>query len=203
MITVVKRSLFCLLVFATVFLNLRDLGAQKVTLDQTSQLGPALTYHDGKLFMAWAGRDFKKDGKMGGKLNVMRSSEGIDWRAKITLDEKSEHPPSLTSFNDKLYMAWTGRDSKLNIMRSEDGIDWRAKIILDDKSELEPAIIALDDNIYLLWRGRDDKINILRSDDGIDWRAKVTMSEKTKDRPTMTSYDGRLYIAWTGVVMKK
>ena len=61
--------------------------AQGVTLEEQSQWGPALAYLNNNIFLGWTGRD--------GKINIMRSAEGVDWRAKITMEEKSERPPTL------------------------------------------------------------------------------------------------------------
>ena len=63
--------------------------AQGVTLEEQSQWGPALAYLNNHIFLGWTGRD--------GKINIMRSAEGVDWRAKITMEEKSERPPTPTT----------------------------------------------------------------------------------------------------------
>ncbi|MDA0747425.1 MAG: hypothetical protein O2954_12970, partial [bacterium] len=125
-----------LAVFLVLPMN-QDSVQAKTTLEEQSQFGPDLTFHNGRIYMAWTGRDAA--GK-GGKLNVMYSKDGVDWKAKIILEEKSEHPPALASFNGKLYLAWTGRDKKINIRRSEEGIDWGGKVTLEEQSELEPGL---------------------------------------------------------------
>ncbi|WP_457651694.1 hypothetical protein [Rhodocaloribacter sp.] len=72
---------------------------------------------DGKVFMAWTGMD--------GKINVMRSRDGVDWGAKIRLDETSSKSPTLTTFDDELILAWIGEhDRKINVARSDDGIEF-------------------------------------------------------------------------------
>jgi hypothetical protein len=68
--------------------------------------------------MAWRGRgnDF---------INVMRSAEGVDWSAKIRLDESTTRSPVLGTLGDVLVLSWIGvKDRKVNIARSRDGIDF-------------------------------------------------------------------------------
>ena len=64
-------------------------------------------------------------GKGNRKLNVMRSDDGIDWGAKVRLDETSSKSPTLASFGDYLLLAWVGEnDRKINVKRSDDGIEF-------------------------------------------------------------------------------
>ncbi len=85
----------------------------QVVLEEQSNFGPALAFMNDNIYLGWTGRD--------SKINVMRSSDGIDFRAKIILEERTANPPTLASLNDRLFLAWTGRDGKINVMRSEDG----------------------------------------------------------------------------------
>ena len=71
----------------------------------------------------------------------MSSDYCIDWRVKITLEEKSESEPSIVALNNRLYLVWRGRDEKINMMRSTDGIDWGGKVIVEEK-KLAPSVYA-------------------------------------------------------------
>ncbi len=86
-------------------------------LVEESRYGPGMVAFDWKVFMAWTGTD--------GHINVMRSDNGIDWGAKIRLDETSSKSPTLTTFDDELILAWIGeRDRKINVARPDDGIEF-------------------------------------------------------------------------------
>jgi hypothetical protein len=68
--------------------------------------------------MTWKGRG-------NNWLNVMRSEDGIDWGAKVRLDDESERAPRLGRFDNLLMLSWIGtRDRKINVARSRDGIDF-------------------------------------------------------------------------------
>ena len=157
---VIKKAAVFVTLFGTLATFSAPLYAQfKLRLDERSNYGPAIVHHITEdvdvLIVAWTGTD--------DHINVMQSRDGIDWRAKIRLDETSDHPPALTSDGKYIYIAWTGRgNGKLNTMRSEDGIDWRTKIRHDDESGLEPGLAYLDGRIYMVWRGKGNhKINIM------------------------------------------
>ena len=55
----------------------------------------------------------------------MRSDEGIDFGAKIRLDQTTERSPSLAAWNDLMLLSWIGQvDKRINIARSDNGIDF-------------------------------------------------------------------------------
>ena len=120
MLYVTRKIAVFVTLFAALALTSTPLYAQfKLRLDETSNYGPAIVHHVNEdegidiLVVAWTGTD--------GNLNVMQSRDGIDWRAQIRLDERSDHPPALTSDGKYIYIAWTGQgNEKLNTMRSRD-----------------------------------------------------------------------------------
>jgi outer membrane protein OmpA-like peptidoglycan-associated protein len=175
-------------------LGASDLVAQKIRLDERGAHGISLAYHQGSYFMAWAG--------LSNRIYVMRSDDGIDWVAKVALDERSSHAPDIASDGDRLYLIWVGEDSEyLYVMSSRDGIDWSNKARLDERSNARPAITARDGGPLLIaWKGQtSNKLNVMRSRDGVDWGAKVTIDEGTLNGLTLAAYDGDFYIAWTGL----
>ncbi len=55
----------------------------------------------------------------------MRSRDGVDWGAKIRLDETSSKSPTLVATGSYLLLSWIGeQDRRINVARSEDGIDF-------------------------------------------------------------------------------
>ena len=90
-----KIAVFVTLVAALAMTSTPLYAQFKLRLDETSNYGPAIVHHVNEeegldiLVVAWIGTD--------GNINVKQSRDGIDWRAKIRLDESSDHPPALTS----------------------------------------------------------------------------------------------------------
>ncbi len=97
--------------------------AGKMTFGETSDAAPALASSGGRLYLAWTGED--------DKLNVARvvlfgntaggfGIEGLE--GKVTLGETSDSAPALGSWNDLLFLGWTGEGEGLvNLRVSRDG----------------------------------------------------------------------------------
>ena len=95
----------------------------KTTLAETSDAAPALVSGGGRLYLAWTGED--------DRLNVARvvlfantaggfGIEGLE--GKVTLGETSGAAPALGSWNDLLFLGWTGEGEDLvNLRVSRDG----------------------------------------------------------------------------------
>jgi hypothetical protein len=76
--------------------------SNKVTLGDTSPVGPTLTSLNGYLFLGWKG-----DGN--DNLNIMFSSDdGQNFGNKYTSPETSPDSPALATHNGNLYIAWKG-----------------------------------------------------------------------------------------------
>lgn len=58
---------------------------------------------NGTVYLVWDGTD------AGNSLNVIRSSDGVRFGAKVTLRESSRSQPSLAGV-DALVLGWTGID---------------------------------------------------------------------------------------------
>lgn len=189
-----KQSTLLVLVMLLTMLAVPTLQAQKIRIDERAAHGVSQTYHQDRYFMAWAGES--------NRLYIMRSDDGVDWRAKIALDERSGHAPDIASDGDYLYLIWTGESTNdLYVMRSLDGIDWGGKVRLDERSNARPAITGgLGGPMLIAWKGeQSNKIHILRSEDGVDWRAKIALDEETLNGPTLGVYQGSFFLSWTGV----
>jgi hypothetical protein len=143
-------------------------------------------------------------------VNVITSPDGLYWSNKRTISETSHRrcPPAIAYLNDRLYLAWTGRDRKnhINITSftvADDGeLAEYAKVTLDEEStdEAGPALLGANDLLYLVWQGRDDHINVVESKNGKDFQNKRTLKEKSPHTatPGITFGDGFLYISWIG-----
>jgi hypothetical protein len=99
---------------------------EKVTLDDTSPVSPALTSFNGRLYIGWKG-----DGN--NFLNVMYSNDNAKtFGNKHTSTERSPEPPSLCVHNSNLYVAWKGDgNNNLNV----------ARVLTDGNTIIDPAKI--------------------------------------------------------------
>ena len=86
-------------------------GLRNITiLDETSDNGPALAFHDNALFLAWRGSG-------NDNLNVIVSDDGgVTFHGKMTLPESSDDSPALASHNGRLFIAFRGSGNEdLNV----------------------------------------------------------------------------------------
>jgi hypothetical protein len=73
----------------------------------SSQTGPALVSHAGRLWLAWAGTDRR--------INIMSSADGVRFDQKFTLDERTGVQPSLAVHGGRLVVAWAGGGDRINV----------------------------------------------------------------------------------------
>src|SRR6266536_2424606 len=143
----------------------------QVVLDQSSDAGPALASHDGRLFVAWKGSGNPQ-------LNLAFSDDGgATFTGARTFADSSDHAPALASHAGRLFLAWAGRgNDRLNIAQVAlfastagafgiEGLD--AKVVLDDFSTEPPTLCSHDDQLFVAWKGEgDDNLNLRLSRDG-------------------------------------
>jgi hypothetical protein len=143
----------------------------KVTLDETSEAGPALASHLGRLLLAWKGSG-------NDNLNIAISPDGgLSFVGKATLDEESECAPSLGMHDGRLFVAWKGSgNDNLNIARvvlfgntaggfGIEGLE--NKVTLADTSEAAPAIASHGGLLVYAWQGEaEENIDLRVSRDG-------------------------------------
>ena len=120
----------------------------------------------------------------------------------VQLAESSKFAPAFTSFQGKLFLAWTGNDPQgsLNIVSSPDGVTFGKKVTLNESSIASPSLCASNDKLYITWTGKDTNksINILSSSDGVTFGNKVTLHESSIAAPSLCFWFDRFYLAWTG-----
>jgi hypothetical protein len=80
-------------------------------LTESSENGPALTYHEGSFYLAWSEPKDK-----GYNLRLFQRV-GTEWGQKTVLHEKSTEAPVLASQDGFLVIGWTGTDGRLNVAR--------------------------------------------------------------------------------------
>jgi hypothetical protein len=181
--------------------------ANKHTLNERSNHGPALAMFNGRLFTAWTGTD--------DHLNVISSSNlGATWQNKRTLPEKSHTEPALTVFNGKLILMWSGTDTgifsaghHLNFLESSDGLTWGHKVTIDDRSQYHPAMaVHAGNTLYFCWTGddKDKTINLLHPKEVTKNAFNANPTDKrvfqhySANGPCLCEFKGKMFIAWTG-----
>lgn len=179
--------------------NGKDFG-DKVTLDETSNVAPALRSAalvglplPGRLFVAWTGTD--------GRLNLISSTNGRDFGNKVTLSEMSNTAPALTDFRGKIYIAWRGTDGRLNVMSSTNGRDFGEKVTLGETSDLAPTLEVFNSSLHIAWTGTDGRLNVMYSSDGMNFVEKKTFANTSKAGPALarlSNLRGPVALAWTG-----
>jgi hypothetical protein len=172
----------------------------KVTLEETTEAGPALASCEGRLFLAWkgAGND---------NLNLTLSSDGSSFGGKHTFEDSSDRGPALAEHGGRLFMAWKGSGNEnLNVARIQlwsdsqggfgvEGID--QKVTLDDTTEQSPGLATAADRLLLAWKGAgNDQLNAIYSEDGGgSFVGKVTYDDASDMGPALAAGGA---IGWKG-----
>jgi hypothetical protein len=174
----------------------------KVILGDTSDTNPALTWHDGQLFLAWKGSG-------NDNLSVMRSIDlGANFIQKIISPETSDAAPCLTSHNGALFIAWKGSGND-NLSVAQVALDGSlapqglfGKVILGDTSSAGPALASHDGLLFIAWKGSgNDNLSVMFSTDNgktFPETLKFISSETSDAAPALVSHNGHLFIAWKG-----
>jgi hypothetical protein len=174
----------------------------KVILNETSNNGPALAFHNDALFLAWRGSG-------NDNLSVIVSDDGgVTFHGKMISPESSDDAPALASHNGKLFLAFKGSgNDNMNVAivsrsgsGSHDVEQLSNKVTLGDTTDCSPAIASHNGNLYLAFKGSgNENLNVMVStDNGVTFTRKHTSNETTTDSPTLVSSGGTLYIGWKG-----
>ena len=180
----------------------RLLGDQldRVVLGDSSDAGPALVSHGGRLFLAWRGSGNTQ-------LNIGVSDDNGRNFTTSVLSDSSDLGPAVTSHNGQLMMAWVGRGNEhLNVATVDVPagpgpitLDNMARVTLPDTSDAAPALASHNGRLYLAWKGSGNpQLNIEVSDDGgHTFGRKMVFSDTTQHGPALVSHEGQLILAWT------
>jgi Peptidase A4 family len=172
--------------------------------NETSTAGPVICVHNNQLYIAWKGNgndnlnvavvDMDAEGNISGFSN------------KNTLGETSPFAPALTSFNQNLYLSWTGdNNNQLNVIVSSDnGQNFKYKFVSGQTSYDSPCLAVHNDDLYIAWTDSvtikvtivDVAINqTTHSITGFgDYQgSSVAFSNSS---PSLASLNSRLYLLW-------
>jgi hypothetical protein len=186
--------------------------AGKYTSSETSNAAPALAATGDSLVIAWKGQGNNQINVA--RVNVSGGERGIPringFSNKVTLKETSRSGPSLASFRDMLYLAWTGQRGRMIVMASTDnGASFGGRYSSEESSGAAPALAASGDGVVIAWKGvGNHQLNVAQVNAGGNrWRNsrmsgfsnKVTLGDTSNDGPALATSDGQIFLAWTGV----
>jgi hypothetical protein len=175
----------------------------KVVLSDSSDAGPALASHGGRLFLAWRGSGNPQ-------LNLLFSDDGgATFRGKRVFSDTSPRDPALVSHGGRLFLGWTGEGGgglnlakvRLSGVGGGFGIEGlEDKVVLSDSSDAGPALASHCGRLFLAWRGSGNpQLNLLFSDDGgATFRGKRVFSDTSPHGQTLASHGAFLCLGWTG-----
>jgi hypothetical protein len=145
----------------------------------------------------------------------------------VMLNEKSSAACAVISWNDQLYVTWTGTDLFLNIVSSPNWGVFADKRRLPHRSykkittsssnmsssgtssartsssttttvALPPSMAGSGERLYLAWRGGDRALNLQAVEPGAD-ATPAKVRERSTESPSLTTYEYRsLMLAWAG-----
>lgn len=169
--------------------------------------GPRLVFFKGEFYMAFVGLEDNR-------IKVKRSANGTDWgdSSQIDTGETSDFEPSLTVFQDALYMAYrvAGGSNKIRIISSEYGRSWNEPVELPSefRSRVAPALCALPGNepvvkstLFLAFQTTDRPqfIRVYTSTDGTTFGNGVTatVNHSPREGPALSALgNGRMYMVF-------
>jgi hypothetical protein len=118
----------------------------------------------------------------------------------------SKNTPSITAFNNKIYVTWSGRNTKeVKVVYSVDqGKSWSDKIETGRYSAAGSAICAFQGKLYITWCGENSKkVKVISSQDGNQWSDFVETGVNSVNTPAICSFNDKLHITWSGKNSKK
>jgi hypothetical protein len=176
-----------------------------VGLGESTTDGPALAFHDGRIFIAW-----KSHGSKHLKM-TLSGDGGATFGPVYTSSETSDAGPSLASHNGRLFIAWKGvGDQYLNVAKVSlfastagnfgiEGIE--ENVTLTDSSSHTPALASHDGRLFIAWKGSsDNNLNVMfSSDNGATFHGKHISTETSDSGPALLSHNNELFISWKGM----
>jgi outer membrane protein assembly factor BamB len=168
--------------------------------------GPAMINRgDSDLVLGWTGTDSPAR-----HLNIIFSSDGINWHDPYTIPETTSGPLALVFDGaeppGRTFIAWTGTDKgkHLYINSSVDQLlhNWNNKHPVGETSKLGlgPALHIFKNRLFIAWTGPDGSLNVKSSGDlGASWQGRQTLDgERSLAGPTLAVFNSKLIILWTG-----
>jgi hypothetical protein len=182
----------------------------KMILAESSEHGPALASHAGRLFLAWTGENNEKlNVAPVGSVETPGTVGPLQLVGKVVHGDSSDAAPALTSHNGRLVLAWKGSgNNQLNLAFSDDnGVSFKGKTTLAEDSSHGPALASHNGVLTMAWKGSGNnrlnvaRVGLLGTTTGVFrfvLQDKVVLDETSTEAPALTSRDDQLFLAWKG-----
>jgi hypothetical protein len=135
--------------------------------------------------------------------------------AGVRLDEKSAASCALTTWDERVHLAWTGTDLHLNLAAWPDGRGLVGKQRLAQRSyryesersfgedrrkivAMSPSLVGSGERLWLAWTGSNGALNVLAADRGGPFAPMALKQRSTRSPSLTTAQDGTVVLAWTG-----
>jgi hypothetical protein len=162
-----------------------------------------MVFFQDKLFMAYVAPDTS------GKLYVITTSDGITWSPESTstnlyMTTATRVSPSLTVYNNRLYMAYVSNDGSNTLMvaSSGDGATWVGGAVPYQHTKQTPALAVYYNKLYVAFTSNnEDGTLLIDIYDGVKWSGETVVSNPAATQysntgPSLAVFNYKLYIAF-------
>src|SRR3954469_7323018 len=172
-----------------------------IRLGERSSEASAVTSWDGRLYVAWTGRDLRVNvgsAPGGGAMEGKRRLSARSYRERSSSDSMNNTiplPPSVAGAGGRLLLAWTNPNWSVGLATADPYGEFSGMPV-KARSWLPPALTATPDgDAGLIWIGTDRRVNLLRV-----WSGQRTTFEEAKSGTgaAVCNYQDELVVAWTG-----
>jgi hypothetical protein len=148
---------------------------------------------------------------------VCSSSDGINWKSNLNINQASGFAPSLAFFKGRLYVAFIANDSGQNVLicSTDDGLNWGdgttvgKNLNIHQASGFAPSLAVFNGRLYVAFIANDSGQNVLicSTQDGKTWGTENSTGGTTPGTntdihqasgfaPSLAVFNGRLYVAF-------
>jgi hypothetical protein len=140
----------------------------------------------------------------------------FEFKRLETLEEKSRVSPAVASWENRLHLAWTGRDRRLNLLSSTGGGEFHKKRTLSYRSyqmfsigagsagpqtvtvTFPPSLAGTPNGLHLAWTGSDTHLRLATFAMGLDEvPVDVTLAETSSGPCSIAAFGSGLLLGWT------
>lgn len=114
---------------------------------------------------------------------------------------RSENGITLTTFKDKIYMAFQGTDKKMYTAYSKDNTNWQGLNQVEYwQAQNSIGLTTYNNKLYIGYQGSDNHIYVGYSEDGIKWHKgnEKIYGWKSQNGVSLTTFKNRIYMAFQG-----
>lgn len=159
----------------------------------SSNFTPAITVYNGRVFLAWAGRDNHF-------MNIASSADGLHFTNQVVMSFTSSTGPALGVANGKLYLAWTdsGIGHTVHVATTTDGINFSTMgTVTAQNGIFPPALFGVGNVMYLAYTSALTQEVLLFSAPGDLSFTGISTGVTSPRGPGLLVSSGQLYLAYS------